>query len=1011
MSATTATNTSLKPAIPKRTGQRGRHVARKRAVAFDESLQVDDTSKGQLQTSPSFSPAYLLAALEWAEDSENRNIDRPGSKPSRVPGRSGERKPLVPSSAHKTASNLKLRPGRRNDDVKKLSKIRPRPFEPSEPSTPRIDLLPEKLVFRSRQTPVSFLPPPSSVSPDAASKSVFFNNNKLPPSPISPSLPLQNRKQHHRYQQQRPGTSNEVGRPPWYNGPKKASFSADNVAQVANETDRIILARPPPPPGGKRSDGKPAVYQTMQPSAVPPPSMTKSSSPPRQPQGPVREAFAFFSRGRKKSHASDSPRSTLTKRSRALPISSTSTSAETQETQFDSTHSPQSPGINSIPDMARFPAEGENPTGKSVVVRCKGTTVTVLVTKETSAADLLVSCSRSLADLGRPINPDTSVVIEPCVRPGLERRLRQYELVWDVISAWDNDSSNFLIILSDTSDPDRELSLSSVPKSLDEPEGFVLPLYFLQRPGKWTQRFITLKENGQVFASKKQDFKPSDKNVARLCHLSDFDLYLPTEAEMRKQLRPPKRYCYAIRSQQKATLFIDSTHYCHFFCTEDPIVARQFRSAVQGWRSWYLVNKKLGLHEKKEVSSPVSLSKGDHGYRSRASTDQGSRGDYCSRGRSSVDQGPRGRPSVDQAPLIQSVPSSRDDVSPDASAGGVIPPVPPLPASLQGKKAEVFTATGLLGNGYDERRQQVLRQEASTRHRRGTVTTSPDDGPFIDGPSLLNNHAAATPTSDARPQTSGSGGSPASPSRRSDRAGWFPSAVQHSAEQQSTRPPVSLSRRPSTSSHGPSRSRSVRQRGEQRGEEQLPPLPTQKLPPQPLIDLTPTFVEPPQWNREGRGRGVRAPQGKPLVDLATGHVLPPSTAARFRDAAPPKNLLRRPDTAAPSATSGGSGGGGGGTLMDQYDLQKSTSQRGRPRAPTLGDGADPIQGGLLGDLARRNTVRSNASAGGGGSRPSVPSPAAAAAYMQSRGKTMRVGDAERDKLRGRLRSVEGRGRG
>ena len=334
MSATTTTNTSLKPAIPNRAGQRGRHGPGKRAVIVDGSRQeVSDTSKGQLKTSPSFSPAYLLAALEWAEDSENRNIDRPGNKPSnkpnRGPGGSGEpreRKPLVPSSAHKTASNLKLRPGRRSDDVKKLAKIRPRP------STPRIDLLPEKLVFpRSRKTPVSFLPTPSSVSPDAAGKPVFFNKFPSPSSssPASPGSPLQNRKHHHHHRyQQRLGTSNEVGRPPWYDGPKEASFSADNVAQLAAETDRIILARPPPPPGGERSDGKHAVYQTMQPSAVPPPSMTKASSPPRQPQGPVREAFAFLSRGRKKSHtSSDSPRSTLTKRSRTLPISPTSTSS------------------------------------------------------------------------------------------------------------------------------------------------------------------------------------------------------------------------------------------------------------------------------------------------------------------------------------------------------------------------------------------------------------------------------------------------------------------------------------------------------------------------------------------------------------------------------------------------------------------------------------------------------------------------------------------------------------
>ncbi|KAH6850751.1 hypothetical protein B0I37DRAFT_120675 [Chaetomium sp. MPI-CAGE-AT-0009] len=602
-----------------------------------------------------------LREAKWAEESENRNIDSPSNDaPNRGWARGGERKPLVPSSAHKTASNLRLRPGSRNDDVKKLAKIRPRP------STPRLDLLPEKLVFRSRKTPVSFLPPPSSASPKTAIKPRF--NNKFPPSPISPSpgSPLQNRKQHQRHQQ-RPGTSNDVGRRPWYHGPEQASLSADNAAQVAAETDRITLARPPP--GSESSDGKHAVYQTMQPSAVPPP-LTMSSSPPRQPQGPVREAFAFFSRGRKKSHTSDSPRSTLKKRSRPLPTSPTSTSAETPTHSIDP---PQSPGINSTPDMARFPTEGENPTGKSVGVRCKGTTVTVQVTKETSAADLLLDCSQSLAKLGQPIDPDTSVVIEPCIRPGLERRLRQYELVWDVISAWDQNSTNSLIVLSDTSDPDNELSLSSVPKSSDEPEGFVLPLHFLQRPGKWVQRYITLKENGQVVASKKQDYKPSDKDVVRLCRLSDFDLYLPTEAEMRKQLRPPKRYCYAIRSQEKASLFLDSAHYVHFFCAEDPIVARQFRSAVHGWRSWYLVNKKLGLHEKNELSSPVSLSRGDYSYGSRMSTDQGSRGDIGSRGRASMDQGPRGRTSVDQGPLIRSIPSSRDGVPPDTSPWGRLP--------------------------------------------------------------------------------------------------------------------------------------------------------------------------------------------------------------------------------------------------------------------------------------------------------------------------------------------------
>ncbi|KAL2197625.1 hypothetical protein P885DRAFT_68746 [Corynascus similis CBS 632.67] len=761
----------------------------------------------------------------------------------------------------------------------------------------------------------------------------------------------------------------------------------------------------------------------MQPSAVLAAS-TQLPSPPRQPQSPVREAFAFLTRGRKKSSSSSgSPRSTLSKHSRALPASLASTSTSTET---DSSRHSQSPGIAPNLDMVRSPAEDsspQNPTVKSVDVQCRDVMVTVQVTKGTSTAELLADCSKLLAKLDRPIRPDASVVIEPCIRPGLERRLRQYERVWDVINAWDPHASNALIILPNSSDPNGELSLSSVPKTLTEPEGFVLPLYFLQRPGKWAQRYITLKENGQIFASKKKEWKNSDKDVSKLCHLSDFDLYLPTEVEIKKKLRPPKRYCYAIRSQEKASLFLDSTHYVHFFCTDDRDVSRRFRSCVHGWRSWYLVNRKLNLHEER-LSSQGSMFYGDNGYK----------------GTDLIDQSPRKRPSMDQAPLIRPTPSTRESTPPDAATGSGIPPTPALPTSLRGKKAPVFEATGLLGDGYDERRQQALRQNVAARQRKGTVNSS-DDGPFIDGPSLLNGHAATTPTSDSNPRTAGSDGS----YDKSDRpGGWHLSALQQSADQRSTRPSAPaalLARRPSTATNTPSRTGSVRQRGGEEAKERHAPLlhqqPTQQPqqnqrrplannsnninnnnnnnnsnapgPPQPLIDLTPSFIEPPQWSRENKGRGVRAPQGKPLVDLATGPPLPTGTAARFRDAAaPPKSLIRRPD---PLLSTAGSGvpGSGGPTLMQQYDLQMAA---GRRRGQTLGlaeggGGSSPL---LQGGLERRHTVRSKV----GGSQPPVPtsgvsSSAAAAAYMQTRAKMMGLGQGETERIKERLRNGDGWG--
>ena len=41
-------------------------------------------------------------------------------------------------------------------------------------------------------------------------------------------------------------------------------------------------------------------------------------------------------------------------------------------------------------------------------------------------------------------------------------------------------------------------------------------------------------------------------------------------------------------------------------------------------------------------------------------------------------------------------------------------------------------------------------------------------------------------------------------------------------------------------------------------------------PQKPLVDLTPTFKEAPQWDTRKKGRGVKAPGGFMLVELATG---------------------------------------------------------------------------------------------------------------------------------------------
>lgn len=203
------------------------------------------------------------------------------------------------------------------------------------------------------------------------------------------------------------------------------------------------------------------------------------------------------------------------------------------------------------------------------------------------------------------INPASSVVVESYLMLGLERRLRRYERICDVMNSWDKDHENSLLILScPASMSDHDLDIDAVPNSEDSPPGFTLHLHHSSRPGKWNKRWITLLENGQMFASKTAGSLPDDPTTVKLCQINEFDIYTPKEAEVRQSVKPPKKFCYAIKSQQKSNMFPDEDNFVHFFSTDDEEIATQFYEMIHGWRSWYLVSRKVALDRKLNAPAP-----------------------------------------------------------------------------------------------------------------------------------------------------------------------------------------------------------------------------------------------------------------------------------------------------------------------------------------------------------------------------------------------------------------------
>lgn len=187
--------------------------------------------------------------------------------------------------------------------------------------------------------------------------------------------------------------------------------------------------------------------------------------------------------------------------------------------------------------------------------------------------------------MSESMDPSSSVLLESFSKIGVQRPLRSYEHVQDVMNSWEDDRQNSLIIVPSASNSDAAgLTLNNVP--YEQPDELSTILHYSNKIGKWDKRWITLRTDGQVTMAKKDNLR----DATDVCHMSDFDVYTPDLRIGLRRIRAPKKICFAIKSQQKASVFEPQDSYVHFFSTSDKQFAAKFYKTVQSWRSFYLVH-------------------------------------------------------------------------------------------------------------------------------------------------------------------------------------------------------------------------------------------------------------------------------------------------------------------------------------------------------------------------------------------------------------------------------------
>ncbi|RMY98662.1 hypothetical protein D0862_07473 [Hortaea werneckii] len=615
-----------------------------------------------------------------------------------------------------------------------------------------------------------------------------------------------------------------------------------------------------------------------------------------------------------------------------------------------------------------IPESAVNASDRHVTVRFDGHERSFPVTPQTTPVDIIKSAATVFSS---PMNVKGVVLLEYFRTVGVQRPLRRYERIRDVLNSWDNDRENSLLLVDPgTGTSEVELSLAGVPSAKPE-EQQSWSLSYSQKPGKWEKRYIVLHPSGQLTQQKDPDKPQTQENIA---HLSDFDIYTPTQTKLKKAIKPPKRYCFAVKSQQKSMMFESHLNFVHFFCTGDQATSDAFYSALQEWRSWYLVNV-MGEGGKAQprrtgtvnTGGPRALRDGDReppttahhtggsfdshhqlgSYKplidqdrfenkrpqtSRTSQENtaapppssGAKGGGLGRNPSSAAKkhaAPKtlGKEQLaDNEPLVNLARRRSTDQRRNSSDGH----------SRGGGSSEDFAKDSLLGRSYTQRQQKQTAAE-----QRDRLNSSKQ--PFTSGATLLGNSSNSNTHSNDGPlrpssQDGSSGNLHRHPS--SARSGTKPTDLRRNVSRRNgSGEPTSTSttdlhrsgsRRIAAPNHNPVGGGAlVGGAGVGGSGGGLPGL-VEK----PLVDLTPETYEPPQHSLKGKGKGFRPERIGPggLIEAATsppedGVGAPPSVEWRSGSG---RGMMIGGGAGVGSAKGGGSGVGGGGPMLDLNEDSK-----------------------------------------------------------------------------------------
>ncbi|KAF9517187.1 hypothetical protein BS47DRAFT_1434494 [Hydnum rufescens UP504] len=174
---------------------------------------------------------------------------------------------------------------------------------------------------------------------------------------------------------------------------------------------------------------------------------------------------------------------------------------------------------------------------------------------------------------------------------GMERPIRDYEMIADIFASWNQDMRLNTLMVKKTS-LRAPLSFKNMPSSSPTHEGMI---YWEGKKGKWSKRHLRLREHC-LFLSKKD----SGKDETLLCSLSNFDAYT-----MSRVYRSPKPFTFALRSTDNLSMFENPSDSFHIFSC-DKSEGEIWTQKVMLARSYVLLKERTILFQNPQQPPPYT---------------------------------------------------------------------------------------------------------------------------------------------------------------------------------------------------------------------------------------------------------------------------------------------------------------------------------------------------------------------------------------------------------------------